>query len=77
MVEINVQCAKSFQVHANSGRLVKKTWSAIKKRLETTEQKNEVEAMSLNKMAKVHKEVRDLTLIFIMPLLKICLYYEE
>ncbi len=64
-------------MHANSRGLAKKTRGAIKKRLETIEQKNEVEAMSLNKKAKVHKEVKDLTLIFIMPLLKIYLYYEK
>jgi hypothetical protein len=64
-------------VHANSGGPAKKTWGAIKKRLETIEQKNEVEVTSPNKKAKVQKEVRDLTLIFIVPLLKIYLYYEE
>jgi hypothetical protein len=64
-------------VHANSGGLAKKTQGAIKKRLETIEQKNEVEATSPNKKAKVQKEVRDLTLIFIVPLLKIYLYYEK
>ncbi len=64
-------------MHANSGGLAKKTQGAIKKRLETIEQKNEVEATSPNKKAKVQKEVRDLTLIFIVPLLKIYLYYEK
>jgi hypothetical protein len=39
-VEINVQCAKSLQVHANNGEPTKKTWGAIKKRLEITKQKN-------------------------------------
>ncbi len=64
-------------MHANSGGPTKKTQGAIKKRLETIEQKNEVEATSPNKKAKVQKEVRDLTLIFIVPLLKIYLYYEK
>jgi len=64
-------------VHANNGGPAKKTRGAIEKRLEITEQKNEVEATSINKKAKVQKEVRDPTLIFIVPLLKIYLYYEK
>ncbi len=53
VVEINVQCVESLQVHANNEGPTKKTWGAIKKRLEITEQKNEVEATSLNKKGKV------------------------
>ncbi len=49
----------------------------LKKRLEINEQKNEVETTSPNKKGKVQKEVKDLTLIFIVPMLKIYLYYEE
>jgi len=64
-------------VHANSGGPAKKTRGAIEKRLEIIEQKNEVEATSINKKAKVQKEVRYLTLIFIVPLLKIYVYYEK
>jgi hypothetical protein len=41
-------------VHANSGGPAKKT-RAIKKRLEIIEQKNEVEATSPNKKAKIQK----------------------
>jgi hypothetical protein len=40
VVEINVLCAKSLQVHANNGEPTKKTWGAIKKRLEITKKKN-------------------------------------
>jgi hypothetical protein len=76
-VEINVKYAKSLQVCANSGGPIKKTWGAIKKKLETIKQKNEVEATSPNKKAKIQKKVRDLTLIFIVPLVKIYSYYEE
>jgi hypothetical protein len=64
-------------VHANNGGPTKKTRGAIKKELEIIEQKNEVEATSPNKKDKVQKEVKDLTLIFIVPLLKIYLYYEK
>jgi hypothetical protein len=53
VMEINVQCAESLQVHANNGRLIKKIQGAIKKRLEIIEQKNEVEGTSPNKKAKV------------------------
>ncbi len=53
VVEINVQCVESLQVHANNGGLIKKIQGAIKKRLEILEQKNEVEATSPNKKAKV------------------------
>jgi hypothetical protein len=35
VMEINVQCVESLQVHANSGGVAKKTWGAIKKILET------------------------------------------
>ncbi len=45
--------------------------------LEITKQKIEVEATFLDKKGKVQKEVKDLTLIFIVPMLKIYLYYEE
>jgi hypothetical protein len=55
-------------VHADNEGPTKKTWGAIKKRLEIIEQKNEVEATSLNKKGKIYKEVKDLTLIFILPL---------
>jgi hypothetical protein len=34
-------------------------------------------ATSFNKKGKVQKEVKGLTLIFIVPLLKIYLYYEK
>jgi hypothetical protein len=53
VMEINVKCAESLQVHANNGGLIKKIQGAIKKRLEIIEQKNEVEATSRNKKAKV------------------------
>ncbi len=77
VMEINVQCVESLQMHANSGRLVKKTWGAIKKKIGDIEQKKEVEATSPNKKAKVQKEMKNLTLIFIVPLMKIYLCYEE
>jgi hypothetical protein len=77
VVEINVQCVESLKVHGNNEGPTKETWGAIKKKIEITEQKNEVEATSLNKKDKIQKEVKDLTLIFIVPLLKIYLYYEE
>jgi hypothetical protein len=63
-------------VHANNEGPTKKTRCAIKKILEINEQKNEVET-SPNKKGKVQKEVKDLTLILIVPMLKIYLYYEE
>jgi hypothetical protein len=64
-------------VHANNEGPTKKTRCAIKKRLEINEQKNEVETTSPNKKGKVQKELKDLTLIFIVPMLKIYFYYEE
>jgi len=71
------QCVESLQAHANNEGPTKKTQGAIKKQLEIIEQKNEVEATSPNKKGKIQKEVKDLTLIFIVPMLKIYLYYEE
>jgi len=54
-VEINVQCAMSLRVHAKNGRPTKKTQGAVKKRLEITKQKNEVEGHLLSKRPKYRK----------------------
>jgi hypothetical protein len=54
-VEINVQCAKSLQVHANNGGPTNKTQGAVKKRLEITKQKNEVEGHFLSRRPKYRK----------------------
>ncbi len=53
VMEINVQCAESLQVHANNGRLIKKIQVPLKKDWRLLNKKNEVEGTSPNKKAKV------------------------